>query len=218
MNRILTWAELRDQIKTEAGTQEDSTQLNDLLLGIANDLLSQAVSVNKDAREFALDQTFDILNPTNLSITTVAIGHISQVYYVRPIFGSTFRYDLTEQNGIVGPPGIRGKPNAYTIKQTVNTVLLPGYLITFYPTDSATIGDKIQIVGSGVPFIQADANLLQYPTMYSWLKLGILQRYRLSRNDESDKVQLMEPLINRAGAAGSEGGKDRGNNESQPQN
>lgn len=215
MNRILTWGEFKSLLKEELEIQEDQADVNDFLKALANEALYEIVGENKNAREFAMDYGQSVIDPSFITFNTIAIGAIEQIYYLDNV--ANMRWDLTEQTGIVGLPAVRGRPNAYTLTQGYNpgNPNIPEYSLTFYPLLSGNIGDFVQIVGTLVPLIDLDADVMNYYTFYAAIKLRIIERYIILRNENINKTQVIGNILNRANQSAGQG-QDLGNSQSQP--
>lgn len=208
MTRVLTWAQFLADLKTELNTQDDSE--DGLLLSLANEALTQMAQSGKDLREFGLDETLNI-NAVPLLVSTLAIANIERVYYHKYTAGVfTLRWDLTEQSGIVGPAPVSGGTNCYTIKTEANGADNPRYTFTFYPLNSAVINDKIQIVGTGFSLIVDGTTLMPYFSLYPWIKLTVIERFKVHRNESAEKVKTVTDMVNRSGSMAAVGTADKG--------
>jgi hypothetical protein len=83
MARVQTWAEFLTSLKKEAGIQAIDQAEDTLLLELANEALTQAISIGKFLREFRIDETATITAIDRLVTTSLFIAEIDQMYYHR---------------------------------------------------------------------------------------------------------------------------------------
>lgn len=220
MARTLTWAEFLVELKTEAGIQTTDVREDALLLALANESLTQIVAAGKDLRDFRIDELFSITSIEEFTITSIFIADIDQMYYVQWDVDDDsflFRWDLTEQSGIVGPPPVEGYPNSYTIWTRDNVDLnLLDTTIKLYPHRSARTGDKVQIIGNGFRYIIDGTTPMPYFSQYPVLKLAIMERYAIKRNLNPNNIQLISGLLTRAQGVSNRGTADNSNTETNP--
>lgn len=214
MNRILTWAEFRTELKNELGIQATSTQDDALLLSLANESLVQMAQSGKDLREFRVDVTVPVLNVGLAQFDQVTFSEIEQVYYHVHDAGDIFqyRYDLTEYSGVVGlaHPSYPQGPNSYSVTMELVIADNPVTNINLYPKTATITLHKIQAIGCGFLLIVDDTTRMYYFALYPWLKAAIMERWFIKRNDDPQKLQAVATLVSRTGSLAASGTVDKG--------
>lgn len=221
MNRVLTWAEFKTNLKFELGIQTNETQQDDFLLALANEGLIQMAQSGKDMREFRIDDTWAFTDPDVLEIDDTVFANIEQVFYAfHPETILDWEYDLTEFSGVVGiaPPRVTGYPAAYSVR--TNDLDADGPITTFkfYPaTAGQEPGERLHVIGTGFKLIVDDTTRLYYFNLYPWLKASIMERYFIKRNDDPQAQQAAANLIQRTGSLAAGGTADKGDSVNSPQ-
>lgn len=220
MNRVLTWAEFRTDLKTELGIQITEAQQDNFLLALANESLTQMAQSGKDLREFRIDNKWDIVDPDKIEITDTVFATIEQAYIYCLSDNGDFEYDITEQSGIVGPahPAGPNSPNSYSVRTIDLDAAGPKTIFQFYPPHAGEdMEQKLHVIGTGFKLIADDTTRLYYFNLYPWLKTSIMERYAIKRNDDPNSLQAITNLANRTGTLGAGGTVDAGDSVNSPQ-
>lgn len=209
MALIKTWTEFLTEVKLEAKVQDTQDDAN--ILNIANEVLVEICSSTSNLRDLRVDEVVVLAGTSTVDYTTVYLHEIEQVYYQKFSAGVfSRRWELTEANGKVIPPPITG-PDAYTVA-TTTTLTTPKSTFTLYPIASGTVGDKLQVVGTGFKYITDANSTMPYVSFYPMIKRSILQRLQIKRNIDPNLIQMMDGSIERATSAAGLGSQDKQGN------
>lgn len=209
MALIKNWSEFRNELRDELKIQGDVE--DNYLLATANEVLAEICSSTSNLRDLRFDvlQAFAVTGTVTLSGTY--IHEIEQVYYQKFNAGVFQQeWELTEMNGLIVPPPIAG-PDSYVVfnNSTGGTI---EFVFNVGPTNLATAGDKLRVVGTGYKYITDITSQMPYVSFYPMLKRSILQRMQIKRNVDPQKIQVVEPSIQRAQTAAGMGSQDKEGN------